>query len=327
MYLEDLAQPNLTTMAYNQTSLTRSYVKDNIFEIKNHYDTKVSTLIIKTVIDTIVLGDGKKSIRLQNAELDMAFITPGVVDIIQQFTAQEIKNFDNNNLTRPANFLAIILQTVVDTLGQLLTALACKALAGNYKHKSVYGGNYNYKFGTPISKTATNKVTANSTILELSAQTDEQSKSMLDQITDKESVRILCSTEYYAIITKIVQANTVPGLVEVIKEPGIKINGWYYINDQAAYIETTGSVVKAVPASGSIMVDISKKGLILFCDLALDATPIKDASNGFVVKVDGIPFVSAYESSKAGLLIDAYYLAAPIAVPRLSKIVHGIAQC
>lgn len=71
------------------------------------------------------------------------------------------------------------------------------------------------------------------------------------------------------------------------------------------------------------MIDKSKKSKVLFCDLGLEVHKEFKGENSKVVSADGLPFVIAYDIKKGGMLNELFFMAAPVAVPCLSKIVHG----
>lgn len=333
MEFDTLKRKRSVVLAYDKTNKTQSYLRKYCYETKNHFQHFVSVDMLASTIDTLTLGDGKISVRIADPDKELSDVYPGIVDIVDEITSMEIADYDDENDNQVEGFMAMKQQKVVDHISELANTLCCKGLDGSYKHKATSGANWNFNFGTAIKKTASKKITASSTVLELSAQTEEQAKEMLDPPTSKEQVRILCSTEYYGIICKIADANSESVLVQQIDEPGIKINGWYYINDQATYKEvktkdqTTGALVNAVPPNGSIMIDKSVKSKFLLCDLALKLTSKFTSENKEVVSGGGLPYMIAYDTKKGGLLLEATYICAPIAVPCLTKIVHGLAQC
>jgi len=323
MEIFNLLAPRNVVMAFNKTTKRESYLRKMCFDTKSHYDTKVSVDIIRNIIDTVTLGDGKESTKIKDVELDLTNVEPGVFDLSDEFTTLEIDKFDQNRPHEFGGFLQMKIQNVADYLGQLCNTLACKSISGNYKHKSTMGSTYNFKFGTPVSVVPKTKINSQSNIFDLSTQAEEMAEEMINKVTSKEDVRILCSTEYYAQIIRIANDNSESAFVQQIDENGIKMNGWYYINDQATYKDTDKKLYNAVPAGGCVMIDKSQKSQVLLCDLALDKISKLKKENSSIITVDGLPFVVAYEITKAGLLITVYYLAAPIAVPRLSHIVVG----
>jgi len=324
MKIDELVTKRNVVMSYNKNGKSESYLRKMLFETKPHFDRVVSVNLMTSTIDTVSLGDGKISSKIADPNIDLTDVKPGVFDIEKQVTAGEIADFDDKIADRGIDYFSTITQNVNDHLSQICNTLAAKSLAGNYTHKATKGGNMKFNFGVPVTKSFTaQKITAASTILQLSAQTDTMLKEMVDKATSKEDVRILCSTEYYAVICAIVQANPNSGLVQQIDEPGIKINGWYYINDQASYKEVDGTIVNAIPAKGCAMIDKSKKGKVLFCDLGLEAMKNFKGENAKVVSAEGLPFVVAYDVKKGGMLNELFFMAAPVALPCLSKLVHG----
>jgi len=325
MEFETLHKKRNAVMAFDRTQKHKSYLVDTLYDSDNHYQHFISVDELASTIDTLRLGDGKVSLKIADPKRTLTDITPGIFDVIDTMTSVEIKEFDEQNDEQVLGFYAMKQQKVVNSLSRLRHVLCCKALGGTYQHQGPGETVYEFPVGTAISVTATNKITATSSILDLTAQTEEQADAMLDPFTSKEDVRILCSKTYYAMICKIVTANKGDAMIQQISEPGVKINGWYYINDQAKYKDADKTEKTAVPEGGSIMVDKSVKSKFRFCDLALSSTK-KTGESAMMVTGGGLPFAMSFDIYKGGFLMDITYMAAPIAIPCLSKIVHGLAQ-
>lgn len=328
MEFDTIRKRRVVVESYDKTQKRKSYLREMFFETVEHYQHFVAVNLLTSTIDTLSLGDGKISQKIADPDSELSDIYPGIVDVEDNVTSMEIADYEDDNEEAAIGFMKDKQQNFVSSLSQTADTLCAKSLDGQYVHESTSGAKKRFNFGTPVKLDFTGaKITATSTILELTAQTDIQASEMLDPATSKENLRILCSKNYYKTICKIVEANKNDSMIETIDEPGIKLNGYYYINDQAPYINVDKSKSYAVPENGSIMIDKSIKSKMMFCDMGLKLSKKLKSADSQIIRKAGLPYVIGFEEKKSGFLMNINYLAAPIGVPCLSKIVHGLNMC